>query len=251
MELATMSRLYPGRLLPGIGLGVPLWLEQMGLRPRAPLKALRECLTGVRRLLDGDEVSEVGDCFTFDRVVLTHKPQERLPLYMGLVNERGLRLSGKIADGTILSVLAGTSYIDWARKTLDEAALAANRNGRHRIVTYALYSVDRDPRAAREAVRDAVAFYLEAMPDNALSQIYGIQPQLQELLTAGGAQAVAREMPDEWLEDLAIAGDPDECAAKIRSFLDAGSDAVGLWLFPLDRGREVADLTAREVFGRL
>ena len=60
-----------------------------------------------------------------------------------------------------------------------------------------LYSVDRDGDAARDAVRGATASYLTAMPDNALSEVYGIQQQLQELVAAG---TLARELPAAWLE---------------------------------------------------
>jgi 5,10-methylenetetrahydromethanopterin reductase len=86
-----------------------------------------------------------------------------------------------------------------------------------------------------------------------LSEVYGIQQELQaarrcalasELPAAGGA--LASELPAAWLEDLAVAGDPDECAAKIRALLEAGSDSVGQWLFP--RGGELARYAAREVF---
>ena len=50
---------------------------------------------------------------------------------------------------------------------------------------------------------------------------------------------------------MAIAGTPAECAARLRAFLAAGSDAIGLWLFPLDRGEEVLERTARDVLPRL
>jgi alkanesulfonate monooxygenase SsuD/methylene tetrahydromethanopterin reductase-like flavin-dependent oxidoreductase (luciferase family) len=111
-----------------------------------------------------------------------------------------------------------------------------------------LYSVDSDGAAARKALRSVTAFYLTAMPDNALSEVYGIQPRLQELLAAGTLES---ELPDAWVEDLAVAGDPDEVAAKIRALLEAGSDSVCLWLFPLERADEVLELTAREVFPRI
>lgn len=248
MECATLSRLHPGRFWPGIGLGVPFWLHQMGLMPRSPLGAVRDCTTSLRRLLAGEELSERG-LFEFDAVALTHRPAEELPVYLGMVGPKGLQLAGEVADGTVLSVLAGVEYVRWAREQIAEGAGAAGRGGTpHHVATYVLYSVDHDGRAAREAVRDATAFYLSAMPDNALSEVYGIQPQLQELLAAG---ALERELPPEWIEDLAVAGDPDEVAAKIRALLDAGSDSVCLWLFPLDRGEELLRLTAREVLPRL
>jgi alkanesulfonate monooxygenase SsuD/methylene tetrahydromethanopterin reductase-like flavin-dependent oxidoreductase (luciferase family) len=94
------------------------------------------------------------------------------------------------------------------------------------------------------------AFYLEAMPDNALSQVYGIADEVGELVR-GGAERIAREMPDAWLDDLVVAGDPDECAAKLRALVDAGSDSIGLWPFPLDRSEEVLELTARDVLPKL
>jgi alkanesulfonate monooxygenase SsuD/methylene tetrahydromethanopterin reductase-like flavin-dependent oxidoreductase (luciferase family) len=223
----------------------------MGLMPRSPLTALRECIVNLRRLLAGDEVTMDGAVFTFDRVELTHRPQEEMPLYMGLVNEKGLRLSGEIADGTVLSVLAGTAYVGWAREQIAAGAATSGRTGHHRVTTYVLYSVDRDARAAKEELRDATAFYLEAMPDNALGRVYGIVDQVGAMLGRGGAEAVAREMPDAWLDDLVVAGDPDEVATKLRALLDAGSDSIGLWPFPLDRGDEILELTAREVLPRL
>ena len=248
MECATLSRLHPGRFWPGVGLGVPFWLQQLGLLPRSPIGAVRECVESLRRLLGGEELSGQG-LFTFDQVALTHLPAEELAIYLGMVGPRGLELSGAIAEGSVLSVLAGVDYVRWARERIAAGAAAAARPAApHRVVTYVLYSVDRDGRAAREAVRAATAFYLTAMPDNALSEVYGIQPQLQELIAGG---TLAQEMPAAWLDDLAVAGDPEEAAAKIRALLEAGSDSVCLWLFPLDDLEDVLEQTGREVLPRI
>lgn len=252
MEVAAMSRVHPGRVLAGVGLGVPAWLDQMGLRPRSPLSAIRECVTTLRRLLDGERVTQAGAVFRFDGVELTHAPRERVPIYTGVVNAKGLRLSGEIADGTVLSVLAGVDYVRFARERIAQGAAVAGRDpAAHRLVTYALFSVDSDSEAAKEALRDVVAFYLHAMPDNALSEVYGIGSELRSLVARGGADLVAREMPRRWIDDLAVAGDRDGCAARLRAFLEAGSDSVALWLFPLERADEIARLVAREVLPRL
>ena len=250
MELATLDVLFPGRIYGGIGHGVPAWLNQMGLMPPAPLKTLRQCVTSLRHLLDGKTLTEEGH-FTFDDIKLTYPAPTRVPLYTGVVNERGLRMSGAVADGTILSVLASPAYIQWAKARIDEGAAEANRTESHRLVTYTLFSVAADSKTAKEAVRQSIAFYLAAMPDTALSRVYGIQDELNELLKAGGAETIAREMPDAWIDDLAVAGDPDECAEKLRRLLNAGSDSIGLWLFPADQARDVATFTAREVLPRL
>ena len=233
MEIATLDRMHPGRLHPGIGTGVPAWMRQMGVKPRSPLSALRESVTTVRRLLDGEEVSLEGRCFTLDRVQLTHPPASRVPVYMGVVAPKAMQLSGEIADGNVLSVLASPQYVRWARERIAAGMAEAGRDGERRLATFAFVSVGRDGAAAKEALRKPMAFYLAADgKGNALTDAYGISEELTALLAGGGgAPELARQMPAAWLDDLAVAGEPDECAEKIRRLLDAGSDSVVL--FPL------------------
>ncbi|MCL4234163.1 MAG: LLM class flavin-dependent oxidoreductase, partial [Deltaproteobacteria bacterium] len=95
-----------------------------------------------------------------------------------------------------------------------------------------------------------MAFYLAAVPKSALTDAYGIADELSELVQ-GGMERIAAEMPAQWVEDLVITGDPDECAAKIRRLLDAGADSVVLFPMPVERAEEVVRLTAREVLPRL
>jgi 5,10-methylenetetrahydromethanopterin reductase len=243
MEIATLDRMFPGRLQPGIGTGVPAWMRQMGVKPRSPLSALRESVTSVRRLLDGEEVSLDGRCFQLDRVKLTHPPRTRVPLYMGVLAPKAMQLSGEIADGNVLSVLAGRDYVRWARERVAAGMQAAGRNGDRRVATFAFVSVGNDGAAAKAALREPMAFYLAADGGNALTDAAGITAELKAILAAGGgAEALARELPAAWLDELAVAGDPDECAEKIRRLLAAGSDSVVL--FPVGGGDPEATVRA-------
>ena len=54
MEISTLCRLGPGRVLPGIGHGVQSWMAQMGVRTPSPLTTLEEVITVVTRLLAGE-----------------------------------------------------------------------------------------------------------------------------------------------------------------------------------------------------
>src|SRR6266540_670967 len=54
MELATLARLAPARVVAGIGHGVQEWMEQIGARPSSPVTTLTEVIAAVRRLLAGD-----------------------------------------------------------------------------------------------------------------------------------------------------------------------------------------------------
>src|SRR5215210_520846 len=65
MECSTIARMHPGRFWPGIGLGLPFLIGQMGLKPKSQLAAVREATTSVRRLLAGEELTEQGQTFGF------------------------------------------------------------------------------------------------------------------------------------------------------------------------------------------
>jgi 5,10-methylenetetrahydromethanopterin reductase len=251
MELATIDRMFPGRVWPGIGLGVPHWVQQMGAMPTSPYTAMRETVTNVRRLLDGEEVSFEGQVYSFDKIKLVHPAVTKLPIYLGVIGPRMLSLSGEIADATLVSVLAGTKYLRWLRERVTEGQAKAGREGEHhRVSAYALYSVDRDGAKAKQEARTVAAFYLAAVPKSGLTDIYGIGDELWDMYQRGGdnpAEVILREMPDQWVEDLVIAGDPDECAAKIQALIDAGADAVDLAPVAADRAKEVVELTARTV----
>jgi len=56
MELATLARLYPGRLHAGIGHGIAEWMRQAGAKPASQLTLLEEMTVAVRlsrRCADG------------------------------------------------------------------------------------------------------------------------------------------------------------------------------------------------------
>lgn len=251
MEISTLARMYPGRVRPGIGLGVPAWVRQMGLLPRSRIGAMRECVSSVRRLLAGEELTEAGEYFSFDRVRLAYPPLEPVPVSMGVIGPKMLHLSGEIADGTIGSVMAGTHYLRWARERIAGGQSAAGRAGdAHPFAAFAMFSLDLDRERARTAIRSAMGFYLAADPVNAMTEVYGIAERVGELAKSG-AEAVEAGIEDAWIDDLVVAGDPDDCTRRIQAMLDAGADTVVLFPTPAERAQQMLELAAAEVLPRL
>lgn len=251
MELSTIERAHPGRLLPGIGLGVPGWMRQMGLMPPSPLTAVRECVEMVKRLLAGESVTVSGSLFAADAIQLTYPPDQPVAVRLGVSGPKMLQLSGELADGTILSVAAGTDYVEWARGRIDEGRRRAGRTDEHEITVFAIYAVDTDGASARARARTTLAFYKAAGGRNALTDVAGVSEQLEEMLTRGGADLVAAEMPDRWVDELTVAGTPQEVADKIERLYASGADSVAL--VPADAADldRVVAVTAREVLPRL
>jgi alkanesulfonate monooxygenase SsuD/methylene tetrahydromethanopterin reductase-like flavin-dependent oxidoreductase (luciferase family) len=252
MEISTLARIFPGRIWLGVGLGVPAWMRQMRALPKSPLTALRECVSAVRALLNGEEVSAEGTYYSFRNIRIAFPPGDTVPVYMGVNGPKMLQLSGEVADATVVSVLAGPRYIRWARDQIATGMEQGGRSGHHRVVAYCLFSVDRDCERAQAAVRPPMAFYLHAAgPTNALTQVAGISSELEVLIALGGREAVERELPSAWVDDLAVAGDPEECGEKILALLDAGADSVSLLPVPAERAEEIVELAAAEVLPRL
>ena len=129
MEIAGISRAFPGRFRPGIGLGLPPWLEQMGLMPERPVAAMRECVGTVRRLLAGETVTLEGKRFTLDGIAITHPATEDVPITMGVMSTMMLRLAGELAD---ITLLAASSGLDYFRYAMAEVEVGLERAGRAR-----------------------------------------------------------------------------------------------------------------------
>ena len=250
MEIATLDRTFPDRLMPAVGLGVPFWLGQMGLKPASPLGAVRDCLTMLDDLLAGREATS-NSTFTAEDIRLVHPPARRIPLQTGVAGPKMLQLSGELADGTLLSVLASVGYVRWARDQIDAGRARGRGTQRpHRVTTFALCAVDDDSAVAKAAARDAVAFYLAAGGPNALTDAYGISEDLRALLANGDPGGLADRIPDQWVDDLAVAGDPDECSRKIQTLIDAGSDHVALFPTPAENAQRTLAALAAHVLPR-
>jgi 5,10-methylenetetrahydromethanopterin reductase len=232
MEIAALARLYPGRVLPGFGHGVTAWMRQIGAKPASQLGLLEELVTAVRALLAGEEVTVDGQYVRLDRVRLDHPPAEVPPLYVGVQRARSLAVSGRVADGTILSEPASVAYVEWAREQI-----AATRP--HRITVYGMCSVDRDGSAARTAVRPFLAERIANGGPHV--DALGIAA---DVAAAGGAERLAAEMPDAWIDRATIAGTPEDAAAAIRALAGAGVDSVVL--VPPEPGADL-EFLGREV----
>jgi alkanesulfonate monooxygenase SsuD/methylene tetrahydromethanopterin reductase-like flavin-dependent oxidoreductase (luciferase family) len=188
MELATIERLFPGRLLPGVGHGVLDWMGQVGARVASPLTLMREYVPALRSLLAGDEVTTAGRYVSLQGVRLDYPPTSPPLVYAAAEGPKTLRLSGEVADGTVLD--SGHTAEEYATATaaIREARALAGRGGRHDIVAYVVTAFGTDAEA--RAIADV-----------------GDKPDPAER---------------------ALWGDPAQVAADAQRFFEAGVDDVVL-----------------------
>jgi hypothetical protein len=89
----TGSASRAGRFVPGVGHGLPAWIDQIGALPPKTVRALEETVTAVRRLLAGETVTTEGDYVRLREVRLEHPPDVAPPVLLGVRRPFGLRPS--------------------------------------------------------------------------------------------------------------------------------------------------------------
>ena len=138
MEVATLHRLFPDRVDIGVGHGVQEWMAQVRARVESPLTLLGEYLTALRALLRGERVSVHGRYLRLEGVALDWPPASPSAVLAGATGPRSLRLSGEVADGTILTSRTPPDLVRQARRLVDEGRAAGGRTEPHRVVVYVL-----------------------------------------------------------------------------------------------------------------
>jgi alkanesulfonate monooxygenase SsuD/methylene tetrahydromethanopterin reductase-like flavin-dependent oxidoreductase (luciferase family) len=176
MELATLERLFPGRVVPGVGHGVLDWMGQVGARAESPMTLLREYTVALRDLLHGERVTTSGRYVHLDGVALDWPPSPPPPLLMGAMGDRTTALAGELADGVIFSEMSTDRVRD---------ALRHLRAGRET--------------AGRSGTGDAVVFHAVEGQLQAAS----VAADVREMVAAGATHVVLHVRDAQPLEDVA------------------------------------------------
>jgi alkanesulfonate monooxygenase SsuD/methylene tetrahydromethanopterin reductase-like flavin-dependent oxidoreductase (luciferase family) len=188
MEIATLARLFPGRVEVGVGHGVQDWMGQVGARVDSPVTLLREHLTALRALLAGERVTMDGRYVKLDGVKLDWPPERPPPLLAGATGPRTLDLVATHADGTILTGGTSPAGVRAARERL--AAARAGRTDPHPVAAYLMAATG--PGAAERIAAEVAEWKLDPTAD------------------------------------VAVAGDASDVAAAVRRWTGAGADTVVL-----------------------
>jgi alkanesulfonate monooxygenase SsuD/methylene tetrahydromethanopterin reductase-like flavin-dependent oxidoreductase (luciferase family) len=154
MEGATLHRLFPDRVLFGVGHGVQDWMRQVGAQVESPVTLLREHVAALRALFAGEHVTTAGRYVNLDRVRLDWPPAAGVPVLAGAEGPRTLRAVGELADGTILTGGTTPDGVRRARSLLEEGRARGGRTDPHPVTVYVFAATGPDAvdrlRAAQE-----------------------------------------------------------------------------------------------------
>ncbi len=133
---------------------------------------MRDYLTVVRALLEGETVTYEGPALSLRDASIAVGGLPRVPLYLGALGPQMVRLAGELADGALLN-WATTERIAESRSLLNEGASRAGRDDADVSLTmYIRVCVDDDIAAARQALGIQVLNYAMAAPGIPLTAGY-------------------------------------------------------------------------------
>jgi probable F420-dependent oxidoreductase len=139
----SFDRLSGGRLILGLGAGAfdaEFHAFGLGVRPpREKLEALEEAVRIIRGLWSADDFTFIGRHYRTDRAALAPRPARRIPIWLGTFGNRGLAITGQLADGWIPSLeLAPPEQAVVMRDRILAAARAAGRQPQEITCAYNL-----------------------------------------------------------------------------------------------------------------
>lgn len=224
MAMATIAEAAPGRAAIALGTGNPMFLGESGIEIDKPLRVMREFVDCVRALWTGEAARYDGEVFRLAGARMAFQPPAPIPIYVAAMGPQMLRLTGRIADGVVLS--AGLSP-DYCKTSLALAAECAADPGTLRRAAYIYTAVSEDGRAAIDIVRGKLAFLMRNKFLAEGVRQSGIPIDLEAVTAAISKRdfdEATRLVPDEAAEAFAVAGTPTAARARLEKFIDAGID---------------------------
>ena len=226
-----LDELSGGRMQLGLGSGTSrMNVEWYGVPFARPAARMTECVGVVRALFAAkDRVGFrfQGEFYDLSIPVFTRPgaPRAAVPILVAGVNRRMVEAAGGVADGLVGHPIASRRWhrertLPWLRAA-EEAA--TRPPGACRLVPYVLTSIQPDRALARRDARGQIGFYFTVSVYRSVLEFHG-RPDVADACRAALARfdlkAMADAIPDELVDEIAIAGTPDEARERLSAWRD-------------------------------
>ncbi|OYN95791.1 LLM class F420-dependent oxidoreductase [Enemella evansiae] len=277
MTAAGLDHVSDGRFVLGIGASGPQVVEGFhGLRYDAPLGRTREVAEICRMVWRREPLQYAGKYYTLPLdaehggsglgkplKLINHPLRERIPMVLAAIGPKNVALAAELFEGW--------QPVFFAPEHAEAAfgdSLAAGRAkrapelGELQILVDTTCCITDDERLRAKVlagVRDHVALYVGGMGAkgknfyNALAVRYGYADaaaEIQDRYLAGDKQGAAAAVPEDLLHQVALVGDADHVAKRVRAFADAGVTTLNVQPIAGDHAGRVATVEALAAMAR-
>jgi 1,4-dihydroxy-2-naphthoate octaprenyltransferase len=230
MTVSAIDDMAPGRVILGMGTGLPLRLAQMGIpySRDAGVEAVSRAIDTMRALWSGERVPPGSP--GVPPVQPMFPPVHRVPIYIAAYRSAFLELAGQKADGYLARPAESIASLRKMLATMRSAASAAGRpEDAVEVAGYLLTLVDSSRREAlNRAKREPFVIYMMSVQSDLAMRRAGLDPELKDRIAAAWRaedyHQAASLIPDELLDAFMLCGTREEVAARAAAYHEAGMD---------------------------
>ncbi|MFJ4524577.1 LLM class flavin-dependent oxidoreductase [Streptomyces sp. NPDC088810] len=251
LTAATLNSLSGGRFRLGLGVSNPDVSDGWyGVPFDRPLERTREYVEIVRRALSGEPVVYAGEHYRLPYSgatgaplhVITEPAGTSVPVYLGAVGPRNLRLAGELADGWIGVFAAPEHVAESVERIAAGRALRGSTMAGFEVIPCLATSVGDDIAACIDLLR---AHYAHLMgigdPERnfycKLAARLGWEQEAREVslrVRRGDRAGAAAAVPAGFIDRTSLAGPVDRIAERMAAYAGAGVTTLSIMISAVD-----------------
>ena len=249
MGASTLDTISNERLILGLGTSsVPIVEDFHGQKFDSPVQRMKEYVEIIRLALTGEKINYHGEIYSLkDFSLLVKAPRKEIPIYLAAINQKMLNLTWEIADGVIFYLRPKAEM----KQTIEKMQSKRKIDTSLQIIT----CIDNDFEKARNRAKKTLSFYI------AVGKIY------REFLATHGYSDIVKEIFDEYnktglkkleelvtnemLDDLCIAGTPDDGINQLQEFREVGINLPIIQFNPIGDTKKSFELLTKTFSGEL
>ena len=258
MTGSALDEMAPGRIVMGLGTGLPLRLKQMGIpyAPDAAVTGVSTAMDQIRALWAGERLPSATE--GLPPIQPMFAPPHRIPLVIAAYRREFVQLAGEKADGYLARPAESIPSLRGILGRLRSAAQGAGRDAAAvESAGYLLTLVDESRREAlNRAKREPFVIYMMSVLGDVSLKRAGFEAELRDRIAAAWRaeefHTAAGLIPDELLDAFMLVGTREQVAAGALAFhLDAGLELPLLQPVLQEEAQLRAIMDAAAIYARL
>ncbi len=230
LAASGLDEISNGRFTLGLGVGPDDWNRDWhGVDPAKPARRMREyiqCFKAAWHSGPGNPAQVDGEIFSingFQR--MRRSPSDELKLLVGVVGPMNTRNAAEFGDGVIYDIVLPHSHLkDVGTPALNEGMRRGGKSRRDLSVggLFAV-SIDRDRSSARRRARNSILLHIPVHYYVPVFESCGFGVEAlasRRALERGDVEAALDAISDEMVEELTLAGTPDEVLRRVDEWSD-------------------------------
>ena len=224
MTGSALDEILPGRIVLGLGTGLPLRLKQMGIPydPDSAVQLVSQAIDQIRALWAGERLPSM--TAGLPPIQPMFAPTHRIPIVIAAYRKAFVELAGQKADGYLARPAESIASLRGILERLHEAARAAGRDPDSiETAGYLLSLVDKTRREAlNRAKREPFVIYMMSVLSDISLRRAGFDAELRDRIAAAWRAedytSAGNLIPDELLDAFMLCGTREDVAAGAMAY---------------------------------